>query len=480
MSIMKHNEDTMGLAYDYVLVMSKKKRYNAQTAANYNYLNRIGKKKAIQIIQSKKNIFYDTHEPWIVKDFVYKNDYFTPRNMYLINPLYYLYYTYLVFEISSLFLNRRGILDFSRENMSVFYSGTLNFNTRKSEINKYALFNHSYSRFQQKRKEYFGKPVLKIDIQNFFQNIKINRLILKLRELYGNRSIINELELFFRRCKFDTLPQLHYSIASSILSQFYLQEFDDRIDELLTDEQLFLIRFVDDMYLVHLNGTGAIKKNNNILNQLSYFLWEDELALNTSKTKMLSVEEYRNDYETSKSEYNDVGSFSPEKIIDEKTTRILEDGSFISFIKELCELEKEKGIDLSEYKRLMVEYLSVEGEDANKVLNNLIFSNKWKNMSDRDLKKIIYSWKYILFNPSVFTVLYIFVYEFLEKKGAIKDNGKKIKRILNYLFRNKLFTFRDTLIAVSYLFQRNFEHRDLLKKIEGVNPVYVQFVDKYI
>ncbi|MFD4854888.1 hypothetical protein ACFWML_30270, partial [Bacillus mycoides] len=77
-------------------------------------------------------------------------------------------------------------------------------------------------------------------------------------------------------------------------------------------------------------------------------------------------------------------------------------------------------------------------------------------------------------------VLYIFIYEFLEKKGAIKDNGKKIKRILNYLFRNKLFTFRDTLIAVSYLFQRNFEHRDLLKKIEGVNPVYVKFVDKYI
>ncbi|MFF1856563.1 hypothetical protein ACFVV6_04105 [Bacillus mycoides] len=128
----------------------------------------------------------------------------------------------------------------------------------------------------------------------------------------------------------------------------------------------------------------------------------------------------------------------------------------------------------------MVEYLSVEGEDANKVLNNLIFSNKWKNMSDRDLKKIIYNWKYILFNPSIFTVLYIFIYEFLEKKGAIKDNGKKIKRILNYLFRNKLFTFRDTLIAVSYLFQRNFEHRDLLKKIEGVNPVYVKFVDKYI
>ena len=343
------------------------------------------------------------------------------------------------------------------------------------------MFNNSYSTFQQERKTFFGNPVLKIDIQNFFSNIKIETLLNKLRSLLGNHIIIDDLEVFFSYCKFDSLPQLHYSIASSILAQFYLLEFDNKIQSILERENLFLIRFVDDMYLIHLNGIGETKTNNNILNEISFFLWQDSLALNTSKTKMLTAEEYEFDYETIESEYTEIDvPFSVEFLIEEKSKDVLIDGSFINLIEKLCELEKNKGIDLYEYKLLMNEYLSIKNEDSNKVLKNIIFSRKWEEMDDGVLVKLISNWKYILFNPSEFTILYILIYRYLERKGAINNSGRNIKKMLNYLYTNDIFTFRDSLVAVAYLFQSNFKNKDLLTRIDGVNSEYVLFVEKYI
>lgn len=417
-----------------------------------------------------------------VKDFVYKSDFFTPRSMFLINPIFYVYYTYLVFKLSYIYLKKCEVkLDFSNDFISAFYSGFLVFNTSQEEIKENATFNKSYSLFQKERKKHFGKPVLKIDIQNFFPSIKINTLIYKLKVILGDIEIVDDLESFFRYCNLDSLPQFHYSIASSILSQFYLVEFDNKVQKMLERENLFLIRFVDDMYIIHLSGGGSVKTNNNILNEISYYLWDDSLALNTSKTKMLSAEEYEIDYEITDSDYTDeTTSFSTEILIDEKSTLVIKDGSFLTLIEKLCEVEKRNGIDLYEYKNLMNEYLSIKDEDSNKVLKNIIFSKKWNSLNEQDLLKLVINWKYLLFNPSEFTILYVLVYRHLEKKGMIKDGGLKIKKILNYLFTNSIFTFRDTLVAVSYLFQSNFKNRDLIQKINSVNPDYVLFVEKYI
>ncbi|MCV9888769.1 reverse transcriptase domain-containing protein [Metabacillus halosaccharovorans] len=481
---MTSDRELMELAYDYIFALSKKKSFNPQTLANYNYFRSNGKRNVIERMKLPIEQFLRENEPSKVKDFVYKSDYFTPRNMFLINPIYYVYYTYLVFKISHLYLDKNKYeikLDFSKERISAFYSGTLFFNRSLEEIDENAMFNKSYSMFQKERKLYFGNPVLKIDIQNFFSNIKIEALLNKLRKLIGNKRIIDDLQTFFNHCNIDSLPQLHYSIASSILSQFYLHEFDSKIHSTLERENLFLIRFVDDMYIIHLSGVGEIKTNNNILNEISYFLWEDALALNTSKTKMLSAEEYEIDYEITDSEYEDGStSFSTEILIDEKSTEIIEDGSFITFIEKLCDLEKSNGIDLYEYKNLINEYLSIKGEDSNKVLKNIIFSKKWRSMSRDDLIKLVGNWKYLLFNPTEFTILYVLVYRYLERKGDIQDGGLKIKRILNYLFTNNIFTFRDTLVAVSYLFQSSFKNKELIKKIDSVNPEYVLFVENYI
>ncbi|WP_103107538.1 hypothetical protein [Brevibacillus reuszeri] len=480
---MKNKEKLIELAYDYVIKMSTTKKYNPQTISNASCLRRYDKEKILKILSEPVEEFCRLYDPCKVRDFVYKSDYFTPRKMYLINPLYYTYYTYLVFQLSRLFLKNNFNLDFSRERMSLFYSGFLDLDPSKEDIDKYAMYNESYKSFQKERESYFGNSVLKIDIQDFFNSIRINDLILKLRKLLGNKKIIDDLEYFFNFCGFDSLPQLHYSIASSILSQFYLVEFDLKIQEILERENFWLLRFVDDMYIVDLDQGEDKSKFNNVLNVISYYLWEDSLVLNTSKTKILTPEQYQNGYELFLSDYGydeSTSSFTSEKLVEERAMEVIEEGNLLFLVQELCKLEKENGIDLVEYKRLIKEYISIKGEDENKVLNNIIFSRKWKDMDKKNLKKLIRNWKYILFNPSQFTILYIMVYRFLEKEKVVIDNGKKIKTILNYLFRNDIFTFRDTLVAVSYLFQSGLKNKKLLYKIEKVNPGYVEFLETFV
>ncbi|UPJ16567.1 RNA-directed DNA polymerase [Bacillus cereus] len=458
--------------------MSKTKKFNPQTIANINILKEYGLKGIKNEMEKDIREFCETNPVKKARDFVYKNDYFTPRNMHLINPLYYTYYTYIVFKIADLFLNGSGKLNFSRERMNIFYSGFLDMHS-KEDIPRNAKFNTSYRLFQEEREKYFGMPVLKVDIQDFFNSIKVKSLINRLRAYLGEQSVINDLEYFFDFCGFEHLPQFHYSIASSILSQFYLLDFDSKMYRTLVRENLLLIRFVDDMFIVYRDGKMNEKRNNDILNEISYFLWEEELVLNSSKTKLLSPQEYQDIFELIETEYDfEEISYSSEKIIEDRTDEILEEGYLIILIEKLCELEESVGIDLNEYKKLMREYISIDGEDTRKVLNNIIFSNKWKKMSKRDLKKIIENWRYILFNPAQFTILYILVCRHLENRNVI--SGSSIKEVLNYLFRNKNFNFRDTLVAISYLFQNHRKNKDLLNKVELVNPKYVDFVRSFI
>ncbi|MGG0330288.1 RNA-directed DNA polymerase [Priestia megaterium] len=470
----------IGLAYDYVLFMSQSKKYNAQTLANVCLLEKLGKKEVVKILQRPLSVFAKNHHYDKVRDFVYKSDYFTPRNIYLINPLFYVYYTYLAFTLVELFLKDAYDLDFSKENMKIFYSGFLSLESSKDEIRENSKFNKSYNLFQEERKKYFGNPVLKIDIQDFFNSIKVNSLINKLNRLLGPQEIIDQLEYFFNYCKLESLPQFHYSIASSILSQIYLNDFDSKMSVFTRKENLHLIRFVDDMFIVHLDGREDRNKDNYILNEISYFLWQDELVLNTSKTKILTSAEYADNYELVESEYEEMSSFFSERLVEERAEEIIDNGEFILLIDKLCKLEKSDGMDLKEYKNLITKHISIEGEDSNKVINNIIFSGKWKNLEVNNLKKIVHKWKYILFNPNQFTVLYIMVYQYLEEIGAVEEKDVQTYEVLDYLFKSKGFNFRDSLVAVSYLFQNNLRNQELLDKIKEINPNYVEFIRTYI
>jgi hypothetical protein len=471
--------ELINLTYEYILSMSKSKKYNPQTIAIVNFYDKYGLSYIKTELERDVKEFCRRNPHLKARDFIYKNDYFTPRNMYLISPLYYTYYTYIVFRIAKLFLNTDTKLDFSKNRMNIFYSGFLDTSSSVWEIDQNSKFNKSYNSFQKEREKYFDYPVLKIDLQDFFNSIKLKSLIVKLKRLLGENKIIDDLEYFLDFCGFDCLPQFHYSIGSSILSQIYLQEFDLKIENIVARENLNLIRFVDDMYFIYLDGVMDYKRNNNLLNEISHLLWSEELVLNSSKTKFLSPDEYKYTVEIVTFDYGEERvSFASEKIIDERIKEIIDKGNLIQLVKVLCNLEKTSGIDLKKYKELMDKYISIEGEDNRKILNNIIFSGKWKMLSDKNLMSLVENWRYIQFNPSQFTVLYILICRHLENKKVI--SGLKINQILNYLFRNTNFTFRDTLVAVAYLFQNKNKNSELLEKIETINTEFVKFVKEFI
>ncbi|CEG26330.1 Reverse transcriptase (RNA-dependent DNA polymerase) [Bacillus sp. B-jedd] len=290
--------------------------------------------------------------------------------------------------------------------------------------------------------------------------------------------MIEDLNYFFKFCNIESLPQFHFSIASSLLSQLYLTDFDNKVRDLLAREELQLIRYVDDMYLIFNDSRIDRKKKNSLLNELSYYLWEDRLTLNTSKTKMLSPNEFKNIIELPEHDYE--VNFLSEKLVEDKALEVVENGHLNELVNRLCTIEKKDGVDLEQYKKLSIKYLSINEEDVNKVLRNIIYSNKWKKLDETKMKELVANWKYILFNPAEFTVLYILVYRYLEEGRMISDNGSKIKQILNFLFKNNVFTFRDTLVAVSYLFQSKVKNQDLLNKIALVNADYVEYLELFV
>ncbi|MCY7947452.1 reverse transcriptase domain-containing protein, partial [Bacillus atrophaeus] len=373
-------------------------------------------------------------------------------------------------------------IDFSNKNMQVYYSGYLDLGFSKKQITENARYNESYKLFQKEQKIYRGKPALKIDIKDFFNSIKVKELIKTIKYLLGNIKYVNNLEEILEYCGFDYLPQFHYSIASSILSQFYLTNFDNKIRELLVRENLQLIRYVDDMYIIFLDGIEDRKRNNAILNEISYYLWEHSLVLNTSKTEMLSVSQYQVITESLSENYEDGNykGFSSGSLIENKALEIVEGGYLNLIVDTLCNIEEDYGIDLKKYKELMEKYIAINGGEVNKIWNNIIFSEKWKKLDTKELIGLIKNWEYIFFNPNQFTVLYLMIYRHLEKSGLVNDNGLRIREVLNYLFKNETFTLRDTLVAISYLFQRNLKHKDLIQKIKGVNQEYVDFIQSFI
>lgn len=465
------------LALKYGEALSKSKIYNPQTISILRLIEKNGETNILHELEKDVEEFCKDNSFYISRDFVYKNDYFTPRNMYLISPLYYLYYTKIVFEIANNFLNGKDTLNFSIDRIKSFYSGRLEFSLDDEKIKENSNFNSSYRAFQKEREEYFGHPALKIDLKDFFSSIKVEHLIEKLEKHFGKNKAIDDLLFFYSFCGLTSLPQFHYSIASSILSQFYLQDFDIKMRSLLDANELILIRFVDDMYIIPEDKLIIDKRNNELLHIINHWLWQDELALNSSKTKLLSAEEYEIDFKTL-SDYETENSFSSEKKIEERADEVISNGNFKYLLLELHKLEKEEGVNLSNYKILTDEYVSIGGEDTYKIINNIIYTRKWEMLSDKDLIELIKKWKYVLYNPSQFTVLYIMFCRYLERRNII--DGQPIRKLLNYLLQRNNFTFRDTLVAAAYLFQNKKKHKDLLTRIAGINKDYVKFIETYI
>ena len=464
--------EVLDLAYHYVVNMAKAKRYTAQTIA----INNVFKFESIFGMSDWEDYllnyeeFSKKHVIENAKDFVYKKDSFSMREMYIISPEYYLYYTFQVFKLVNGYFNNK---DFSSINVKVFYSGKISLD--KSKVIEHSDFNSQYSDFLRIRKTYSDSRVLSIDIQNFFNSININSLIDKLKK-FSNQSdyqiSVNNLENFFLKNNFVTLPQFHHSIASSFLSQIYLMNFTQNLSEILLKEGAEAVRFVDDLYIKLPKGKFR-KTINKMLNKITILLWEDNLNINSNKTKLLTASEFKKESDIIISMYDD-NSFTIEKIISVKVDELLaNDGSrLLSFFECLNQTKKSYGLDMKDYLNFLNEYISIEGDHTSKVIKHLIFSNKWKSLSNEALLTIVYKYEYILFCPNEFSLLYIFCRRHLKEKD----------KFFIELAKEPTFTVRESIASINYIIQKEqFKDIYILKeKLGRVNQKYIEYLEKYL
>lgn len=488
---MKINDiEILEIAYKYIKQMSQSKKFNLQARGITSYFPNE------ELTLEEKNMYllnYDQfknkQECIILKDFVYKNDFFTPREMYIISPEYYLYYTFNVFKYCYIKYGK-GVIDFSKDNFQVFYAGYLELEKSAFDGNK-VNYDYSYQKYLVVRDSFAGAKVLSIDLQDFFKNIKIKKLIKKMKNTnIEDESIIktiNNIEGFLGN--FSSLPQLHYSIASSLLSQVYLESFTEEVNSLLIEKEYSefkAVRYVDDMYFympLHIED----KRKNEFLEKISCILWEDDLNINTKKTKNYSKEEFesfieqKNNYTyESIQEISAFSNYFNAKIQNKVEELLKNDGEKLGcFLYQLSELYDNKGIELKEYYDILREQIEVEGGSISKVFNHLMFSNNnyISQIGENNLYKVLSDSKFVLFNPSQFTILFIKMNDYIRSRGEFKDFSVNLENLVSGEIDLK------RAIIISNMYLQKEEYKSLIYRLDelrGVNDNYIKFINKYI
>lgn len=459
----------------YITVTANRKKYNLQMIALKKYLNLIPIGDIENELIKTVERFSLDNELILCKDFFLKNDSFTPRNSIVISPVYYIYYTHLVFKIfDKSFFCEEDKVCFSRTKIKSFYSGELIYTDQKDIIEKCATFDRSYNLFKMEREKLENKYIYKFDVQNFFDSISISNLILKLKMSFpGNEDVI-ELERFFSICNMHTLPQLHYSIASSLLSQFYLNDFDNILEVFLYKNNQYLIRFVDDMY-IYQDYPFVERDLNNLKDLICTLLWKDNLTVNLNKSRLVKPDEFEEMFKlTGGSNYEEELEFVTEKFIEDEASQLVTNPMFIEFFNELNDLYLNQGTDITLYQKKLSDLSS---DDHSKIFNNIIYGEKWRNLDDEVLYKLIKNWRYVFFNPNQFTVLFVKVNRYLENKR--KEEYPFVRELLNHFHQVNEPSIREIITVITYLNQNRNKNKDILMKISYLSPEYTKYLKKY-
>lgn len=477
-----NKNEIFDLTFKYVTSLAKKKPYNIQMKAinnhfkNHNSIDR-------EVYFERFHTFSKRNSVLMCRDFVYKNDLLTFRKFYIASPQLYLYYTFQVFSIYfSIFQVEQP---FNESNIKVFYSGLV---SKDSNIQRNSTYDQEYSKFKTERESFKNNHVYVIDIQNFFDSIDLNKLYKKLYMLVGTdvdgKLALKNLKEMFNFLEINSLPQLHHSVASSVLSQIYLMDITKFINEKLVDNNWEAVRFVDDLY-INLKSNHSYKSINSFLHSLSKLMYIDKLNINTTKSSKLTPKKFiKLVEETSLDTYNQVDNVSNKyninspsisKIVRDKVKNLLEnDGHlFLEFIKDVKYVFSTRHLDLNEYNRIIQKHISIDGEDVSKVITDLVFSKEWKILSNEQLNQILKCIELLFFDPYRFSILYCLIFDYLNKDYI----NKKIDYKKFALFYDS--PIRLLMIFEQFTLQGQLNHHDFkiaATQLHEIDPnAYIYF-----
>ncbi|TKJ87013.1 hypothetical protein PaeCFBP13512_18840, partial [Paenibacillus sp. CFBP13512] len=209
-------------------------------------------------------------------------------------------------------------IHFSKKNIFAYYPTT--FLKENNEWKANNDYKENYSNFLDKLYEQItvGDVVLRLDITNYFEDIKHRLLINMLKKFsipsilskYNINSVTQEiLEFYFASLmgKNNAIPQGRKNFLSDYLGYLYLVPFDVNVASLTKNKNLnfkSMIRYVDDIFITFTPNINLSKKE--ILKELlvieqlisSWFYDNLFLSINSSKTKrnIIDSEDNRKKY----------------------------------------------------------------------------------------------------------------------------------------------------------------------------------------
>lgn len=166
----------------------------------------------------------------------------------------------------------------------------------ENSFNSFAWYKE-YSAYQARVRENALKMgseyqfAVHFDIANFYDCIRLDLLEKKVRARIKNGSCNDEIYLLFRFLKywnsqFDAekkvgIPQDEVGDCSRILSNFFLQDYDQFSHKICLEKKGLFLRYTDD----HIIFTQSREDAEEILYKISHKLFEEGLNINTGKIK---------------------------------------------------------------------------------------------------------------------------------------------------------------------------------------------------
>jgi len=256
-----------------------KPKYKTYNTLNFHYFDKI-KKQTKKLSQKpyydkrvSNNLFFALEREF------YFHKYTVPKTG--IGLRSYSFFSYPMQQVMYAFglyllrLTQQYLIDKKSEKIKSFYGGDLKFDEATKELvlnSETTLYYKHYQKFKKglinETKNPDNKVFLRLDIQNYFDNISIARLLnlierdIKpgdLKTYHFDSSTKEQIEFFYRFLSngIDNIPQSDNNIVSSFISHLYLTFGDfiieDAINELNKEYKIVveykIIRYVDDIYL---------------------------------------------------------------------------------------------------------------------------------------------------------------------------------------------------------------------------------------
>lgn len=300
---------------------------NAQLSSKYKALKTLNlysiKKSDISNFEIKNYFFKKVANNLLygLTDEFYVESYQIPKGIFGIrNFKFFSYPMLLTYYAIGLYILKLSepVISHLNANQDIFsyYGSNLHFNNGGLVKNNDTLFYlNDYKKFKAKVRYYTNpkngpKLVIKLDMQNFFEEIDIKILLDNLDSiarpedkqlLNFNQATKQNILFFFNYIMREQkgVPQSEQNILSNFISHLYMSSFDFRVESYFHSKNLPFkyIRYVDDIYIVLDKFQGYETKLSQFIQDLEGILYSElRVRFNASKVEVYSLNsdiEYR-------------------------------------------------------------------------------------------------------------------------------------------------------------------------------------------